>query len=59
MAEHPTPDKPADTAAKLSQKGAHGGGNRFFQMTIRDAFDIHKRNQQPNIEQHISKPKGS
>jgi hypothetical protein len=42
-----------------SQKGAHGGGTRFSQMTIKDAFVIQKRNQEPNIVQKISIPKKS
>jgi hypothetical protein len=57
MAERPQPPNPEDASKMESQKGAHGGGNRFFQMTIKDAFEIQKRNQQPNIKQVISIPK--
>ena len=53
----PEPLKPEGAKQMTSQKGAHGGGNRYFQMTIKDAFEIQKRNQQPNIVQKISIPK--
>jgi len=55
--QHPRPVKPDGTQGKTSAKGAHGGGNKYFQMTIKDAFEIQKRNQNPNIKQDISTPK--
>jgi hypothetical protein len=51
------PIKPEGTTQSSSAKGAHGGGNPYFQMTIKDAFEIQKRNQQANIDQKISTPK--
>jgi hypothetical protein len=42
-----------------SQQGAHGGGNKFFQMAVKDAFEIQKRNQQANITQKASVPRQS
>jgi hypothetical protein len=51
------PIKPEGTTPMSSGKGAHGGGNPYFQMTIKDAFEIQKRNQQANIDQKISTPK--
>jgi len=57
MPNSPVPMKPEGTKGDASGKGAHGGGNKYFQIVIKDAFEIQKRNQAPNIKQDISIPK--
>lgn len=35
------PIKPADATSKTSNKGPHGGGNKYFQMKKGDEFMVH------------------